>query len=208
MHIEAGQLFPLATDTLLRGALLGAAQTVWMLAPDDQPTRLDYARTAAAEMLRRHREWLSDLRRIDPEPHANTELVYAHVVKREKELAAKRAGVGQARDFVATSIIERAAAVTSAQSPRLELCGGPYPVRPTASCDRCSDATEPNRSQAPTRKASLSTGQAVASSRFSTPTCWPTSFPLTVGICLTFEGRRQTARLPNPTMAAGFTGHV
>lgn len=56
VHIEAGQLFPLATDTLLRGALLGAAQTVWMLAPDDQPTRLDYARTAAAEMLRRHRE--------------------------------------------------------------------------------------------------------------------------------------------------------
>lgn len=59
---------------------------------------------------------LSDLRRIDSEPHANTELVYAHVVKHEKELAAKRAGVGQARAFVATSIIERAAAFTFGQS--------------------------------------------------------------------------------------------
>lgn len=111
-HIDAHRLFPLATDTLLRGALLGAAQAVWMLAPEDQHERLDFARTAAAEMHRRHREWLSDLRRVSPEPHQGTELVFEHVVEREKELAAKRAAAGQARKFDSTNIIERAAAAT------------------------------------------------------------------------------------------------
>lgn len=109
VHIEARRLFPLATDTLLRGALLGAAQAVWMLTPDDRETRLDFARCAAAEMHKRQREWLTDLRKTSPEPHEGTELVYAHVVMREKELTAKRALVGQARKFEATNIIERAA---------------------------------------------------------------------------------------------------
>lgn len=112
VHIEAHRLFPLATDTLLRSALLGAAQAVWLLAPDDQTTRLDFARTAAAEMHKRHREWLSDLRRVGEGSHANTEVVHNHVVTREKQLASKRAAAGQARMFEATNIIERAAAAT------------------------------------------------------------------------------------------------
>ncbi len=110
VHIEARRLFPLATDTLLRGALLGAAQAVWLLAPEDQATRLDFSRCAAAEMHRRHREWLSDLRKIPAEPHEGTEKVYAHVFKREGELQAKREAIGQARKFDSTNIIERAAA--------------------------------------------------------------------------------------------------
>lgn len=109
VHIEARRLFPLATDTLLRGALLGAAQAVWLLAPDDRAERLDFARCAAAEMHKRHREWLTDLRKIPAEPHEGTETVYAHVMEREDELMAKRAAVGQSRKFEATNIIERAA---------------------------------------------------------------------------------------------------
>ena len=109
-HIEAGRGFPLATDTMLRGALLGSAQAVWLLAPDDRETRLDFARCAAAEMHKRHREWLSDLRKIPGEPHEGTEIVYAHVVMRENELADKRTAAGQARRYDNTNIIERAAA--------------------------------------------------------------------------------------------------
>lgn len=110
VHIEARRLFPLATDTLLRGALLGAAQAVWLLAPDDHVTRLDFSRCAAAEMHRRQREWLSDLRKIPAEPHEGTDKVYAHVLERERELQAKRAAAGQTRKFDNTNIIERAAA--------------------------------------------------------------------------------------------------
>jgi hypothetical protein len=113
VHFEARRGFPLATETLIRGALLGAAQAVWMLAPADRDKRLDYSRCLAAEMYKRHREYLGDLREIDPtRTHASTETVFAHVAQREHELAAKRAAAGQARKFEATRVIEDAAMAT------------------------------------------------------------------------------------------------
>ena len=153
LHIEARRLFPLATDTLLRGALLGAAQCVWLLAPDDRAERLDFARCAAAEMHKRHREWLGDLRKIPGEPHGGTERVYAHVVKREEELAAKRAAVGQSRKFDNTNIIERAAAdafgpslVTEARTVWRSLSGAAHgltwPMLDRTSTEQTSDADE------------------------------------------------------------------
>lgn len=110
VHIEARRGFALATDTMLRGALLGASQAVWLLAPEDREKRLDFARCAAAEMYKRHREFLGDLRKTISEPHEGTEKVYAHVVEREKQLQEKRDAAGQARQFDNTNIVERAAA--------------------------------------------------------------------------------------------------
>lgn len=53
VHIEAEQMFPLASDTLLRTAIVAGAQTVWMLSPDDEVLRQERGRTVAAEVYRR-----------------------------------------------------------------------------------------------------------------------------------------------------------
>lgn len=48
--IEADQGYPTAHFTVLRGALVGAAQAVWILAPDDRIDRQDRGLTVIAEM--------------------------------------------------------------------------------------------------------------------------------------------------------------
>ena len=48
--IEAGQVFPFAHSTLIRSAVVGGAQAVWVLAPEDPATRIDRARLLAEHM--------------------------------------------------------------------------------------------------------------------------------------------------------------
>lgn len=48
--IEAGQLYPSAHFTLLRGALVGAAQAVWVLGSNEQRTRRERGLTVLTEM--------------------------------------------------------------------------------------------------------------------------------------------------------------
>jgi hypothetical protein len=48
--IEAGQLYPSAHFTLLRGGLVGAAQAVWVLSPEDPALRQERGLTVLAEM--------------------------------------------------------------------------------------------------------------------------------------------------------------
>lgn len=48
--INAGILYPSAHFTVLRGALVGAAQAVWILAPDDSATRRNRGHAAIAHM--------------------------------------------------------------------------------------------------------------------------------------------------------------
>lgn len=48
--IESGNLYGTAHFTALRGALVGASQAVWILAPDDAETRVQHGLTAVAEM--------------------------------------------------------------------------------------------------------------------------------------------------------------
>src|SRR5665647_1555533 len=55
--IEAGRLYPSAHFTLLRGGLVGAAQAVWVLGPDDHAERQERGLTVLAEMhvqMRKH----------------------------------------------------------------------------------------------------------------------------------------------------------
>jgi len=54
IHLEAKNMFPFATGTLLRGALLGSAQVVWVLSPNDQPMRLERSRKLADEVTHKH----------------------------------------------------------------------------------------------------------------------------------------------------------
>jgi hypothetical protein len=52
--IAARELFPSATATLGRAALIGAAQTVWMLAPDDHDERIRRSASLVREDYRHH----------------------------------------------------------------------------------------------------------------------------------------------------------
>lgn len=54
--LEAGEAYPSAHFTVLRGALVGAAQGVWVLAPDDSKERQARGHTLIAEMYDRLRE--------------------------------------------------------------------------------------------------------------------------------------------------------
>lgn len=55
--IAARELFPSATATLARAALEGAAQTVWMLAPDNHAERMRRSLSIVREDYRHHRNF-------------------------------------------------------------------------------------------------------------------------------------------------------
>lgn len=110
--IEARQLFPFAHSTLIRGAVIGGAQAVWVLAPEDRETRIDRARLLAEHMYVEHRKYLDVLRRIAPEPHMNTELVAEHVRQRQDELRAVRSRDGQGASLNTTEMVKAAAMAT------------------------------------------------------------------------------------------------
>lgn len=113
VHIEAGELFPFAQQTLLRTAILAAAQGVWVLAPNDREERLRRARTFAYENLKQHLVFLRDLQGLSPAPHAGTDAVERHAAQRRTELADLRAAAGQgAQPLNATDVIQKAVLAT------------------------------------------------------------------------------------------------
>lgn len=108
--IEARQLFPFAQSTLIRAALVGGAQAVWVLAPAERGTRTARARTVALHMDNEHRKHLEQLRALSEVPHEGTELVYERVVQRLQELEARRTADGQRSSLNTTEMVEQAAA--------------------------------------------------------------------------------------------------
>lgn len=114
VHIDARQSFPDATGTLIRGAMLGGAQAVWLLAPDDGPTRAKRTRVLAVEVLDNHRKALSDLLKLNPE-HEGTQQVLAHVTKRLGEVRRRREDLGESAGYSNTTLIEQAAIATLGQ---------------------------------------------------------------------------------------------
>jgi len=59
--IEAHQVYPSAHFTVLRGALVGAAQAVWILGAEDAPTRQERGLTLIDEMYRQLRAYYGEL---------------------------------------------------------------------------------------------------------------------------------------------------
>jgi hypothetical protein len=115
-YAETGP-YPLADPTLMRSALLGAAQAAWLLAPDERAVRTSRARTLAAEMYLRHGQYLEELSALRDGADPNTEKVKKRVHERAEELDAKRASDGQRAQLNATSVIETA--VGECLGPRL-----------------------------------------------------------------------------------------
>jgi hypothetical protein len=108
-HIEARDLFPVAHLTLCRSALVGAAQAMWVLAPDDREERIRRGRTVASYLYKYHLKYLRKLQDWPDEPHAGTDAVAALVERRGGELRAMREAAGDRGELDTTKMIESAA---------------------------------------------------------------------------------------------------
>ena len=118
-HINIGSMFPIADLTLCRSALIGAAQAVWTLAPDDKPTRLLRVRTVLAYTYKNHLQYLNGLQELDGPSQIGTDHVAETVKVRKEQLAAKRKADNQTKDLDTTLMIRQAAQATFPQ--QLEL---------------------------------------------------------------------------------------
>jgi len=94
---------------LCRAALVGASQTVWVLAPDDRGSRIERARTVVAYTQSQHERYLEGLQDYAADPHAGTDAVLTHVQQRISEMSAKRASDGQKSGLNTTKMIRAAA---------------------------------------------------------------------------------------------------
>ena len=109
-HIEAKQLFPFSQLTLCRSALVGAAQAVWVLAPDTSHMRVRRARAVAAYLYKKQNQYLKDLWDLLDAPDKNTDAAAEFAAARFDELQAKRAADGQKQvDLDTTDMIRSAA---------------------------------------------------------------------------------------------------
>jgi len=122
--IEAGELFPFAHRSLLRTALVGATQAVWLLAADDGAERTRRHRVLMATMYQRHRQYLGELMALNDllgEPHdTNTQLVHDHIVERQDELDKVRVERGEKANWNDTESIKEAARASWAESPKVD----------------------------------------------------------------------------------------
>lgn len=109
IHVEAGQLFPFAQSTLIRAALVGAAQAVWVLSPRDPDDRRSRSRLIAAHMYGEHAKYLNHLRTLAAGSHPDTETVAATVSQRRDELTELRGTDGQQGALNTTAMVEDAA---------------------------------------------------------------------------------------------------
>ena len=82
-------LFPIATFSLLRGALVGGAVASWVLTSDNVEVRVGRSLTVAADWYHHHLAWGRSMRSlaVDPVRH---ESQLAHVEARAAEVAALR----------------------------------------------------------------------------------------------------------------------
>lgn len=108
-HLEAQVLFSVAHLASCRAALVGAAQAVWVLAPQDSKTRTKRSRTATAYMYNKHLQYLRGLQEWAATPHIGTDTVTETVVQRARDLGEKRAADDQRSGLDTTRMIEVAA---------------------------------------------------------------------------------------------------
>lgn len=90
--IEAGQAYPSAHFTVLRGALVGAAQTVWVLAPNEPSVRQQRGLTLMAEMYKQLRKFNSETATfsLTPDQHQQLGEQQRWLHEREAQVKAQR----------------------------------------------------------------------------------------------------------------------
>jgi hypothetical protein len=107
--IEAKQLFTFTPLSLSRGALIGASQAAWVLAPNDSRIRLRRARTVSDYGYGYRIKYLEDLDGLSDEADEGVDIHLALNRRRRSELAQKREADGHTAKLNATDMIETAA---------------------------------------------------------------------------------------------------
>jgi hypothetical protein len=102
--LDARQLFPSAPFTTLRGALVGAAQAVWVLSPDDRETRQSRGLCVIAEEYAQLAKFYSEADQIKPDTIPTSQ--WSWLNERTRALAAVRGA--QPPPLVQTSMIGHA----------------------------------------------------------------------------------------------------
>jgi hypothetical protein len=92
--VEAGQVLPIAFRSILRTALVGSTQAVWLLESDDLEERTRRHRVLVNEMYRRHGAYLKALLKSDDHSdvvaHENTIKLHTHITKRHSQIGTLR----------------------------------------------------------------------------------------------------------------------
>lgn len=86
-----GELFPMATFSLLRGALVGGALASWILRPDESEVRVTRALIAADDWYSNHIQWGKTMADFAVNPQTHVEQI-RHVEDRLAEVRALRVG--------------------------------------------------------------------------------------------------------------------
>lgn len=121
--IEAEQVLPIAFRSILRTALVGSTQAVWLLQSDDLEERTRRHRVLANEMYRRHAAYLKTLLGSDDgsdEARENTIDLYAHITKRHNQIGTLRTFAQETETWEDTRAIEEAARAAFINNPNVD----------------------------------------------------------------------------------------
>lgn len=88
--LRAQQIYPSAHFTVLRGALVGASQAVWILMPEHRDERRERGLTVLAEMYRQMGKYYSSLAGLSQDDHVMLEQQKVWLRDRVAGVAAKR----------------------------------------------------------------------------------------------------------------------
>jgi hypothetical protein len=117
-HVRSRRLYIYADASLLRSALLSAAQAFWILAPEERAERQRRCRTLAAHDYAEHLKYLKDLSRVQAAQSATDTLRPSLAAEAQEAVAgvaaaltARREAADERARFNATDVIQQACAV-------------------------------------------------------------------------------------------------
>lgn len=123
--LEAGQLFPSAHYTVLRGALVGGSIAVWMLSPTEGDVRQQRGLRVAYEWMDRAQQYYGELEPIADGQLPNLPQARAHLLMRRDQIRglwASAAELTEKQPLIVTHAVESAAeTVFGAESPKVKL---------------------------------------------------------------------------------------
>lgn len=118
LTVEAQRLFPTGVYSLLRGALLGACQALWLIEPDDASERQERGRRYSEEWYLRRIQYQ---RELSPDLTPDAAARSGEQLRRfDKDLAEIRRRRTTKAKFESTAIVRSAAAATFPEAPSLQ----------------------------------------------------------------------------------------
>lgn len=115
--VRAGQLYPSSHFTVLRGALVGASQGVWILSPDDREERRERGLTVLTELYKELDKYYGSLKGLSSDDQEKLEDQRKWLNYRRAEVTTLRA---TGADLNLTGIIHKSAEETFSSADRQE----------------------------------------------------------------------------------------